>query len=294
MHTAFIGLGKMGSGMALRLRDHGHVVTAYDLDAATRARATLAGIPVVSTIEELTQVPQPRTVWLMVPHEVVDRVLEELMPHLAKHDTVIDGGNSNFHDTMRRADACALQGIAYLDAGVSGGPQGAQHGACIMVGGSWDAYRAHEALFLDLATEGGLAYVGKSGAGHFTKMIHNGIEYGMMQAIAEGFDVLRQAEFDISLSDVARLYTRGSVIESRLMGWLVSGFDAYGDDLAGVSGTARASGEGAWTVAAAHELHVPVAVIDASVRAREKSVSKPSFQGQVVSVLRHQFGGHAQ
>jgi 6-phosphogluconate dehydrogenase len=162
----------------------------------------------------------------------------------------------------------------------------------MMVGGDEATYERHEQLFKDLSVKNGYAYVGESGAGHFTKMVHNGIEYGMMQAIAEGFDVLRESGYSMPLTDIAHLYNKGSVIESRLMGWLASGFDAYGEDLAGITGRASQSGEGLWTVEAAHELEVPVKVIEDSLKAREKSQKRPSFQGQIVSVLRNQFGGH--
>jgi 6-phosphogluconate dehydrogenase len=228
----------------------------------------------------------------MVPHAAVDSVLGKLAAHLSPEDTLIDGGNSRYTDTVRRAKKLSRRGIHLLDVGVSGGPDGARRGACLMVGGDEATYERHEQLFKDLSVKNGYAYVGESGAGHFTKMVHNGIEYGMMQAIAEGFDVLRESGYNMPLTDIAHLYNKGSVIESRLMGWLASGFDAYGEDLAGITGRASHSGEGLWTVEAARELEVPVKVIEDSLKAREKSQKRPSFQGQIVSVLRNQFGGH--
>jgi 6-phosphogluconate dehydrogenase len=177
---------------------------------------------------------------------------------------------------------------------VSGGPSGAKNGACIMVGGKKDIVERYEQLFTDLAGTGGYAYVGECGAGHFVKMVHNGIEYGMMQALAEGFDLMRTAEFSkpLPLTTIADLYNHGSVIESRLVGWLLSGFTTYGENLDGISGSANASGEGLWTVETAKKSGVPVAVIEESVMARARSQEKPSYQGQLISVMRNQFGGH--
>jgi 6-phosphogluconate dehydrogenase len=162
-----------------------------------------------------------------------------------------------------------------------------------MIGGEEAVFDEYEKLFLDLSVANGYLYAGTSGAGHFVKMIHNGIEYGMMQAIAEGFDIMRASEYTLSLTDIADLYNHGSVIESKLIGWLQSGFDEYGEDLAGITGSASASGEGAWTVETAHTLKIPVTVIEDSLKAREKSQKKPSYQGQLISVMRNQFGGHS-
>jgi 6-phosphogluconate dehydrogenase len=293
MDITYIGLGKMGQNMVLRMLEKGHTVLAYDPSEEARTRAAAAGVTVVSTLEELmAELPAPRIVWLMVPHTVVDSVLDELSGYLASGDTVIDGGNSPFKETVRRAREHDRRGIRFLDAGVSGGPSGARHGACIMVGGAWDVYKEYEELFTDLATTDGSAYMGLSGAGHFVKMVHNGIEYGMMQAIAEGFDVMRRSAFDLPLTDIAHLYNHGSVVESRLVGWLLAGFEAYGEDLAGITGSANATGEAAWTVETAHDLDVPTRVIEESLAARERSQKKPSYQGQVISVMRNQFGGH--
>jgi 6-phosphogluconate dehydrogenase len=293
MHIAYIGLGKMGLNMALRMREKGHSVIAYDPQQESVHRAEAESIPTAPSLSALIDsVPSPRTVWLMVPHTAVDGVLEKLVPLLSPQDTILEGGNSPYKETIRRAKKLARKEIRLLDVGVSGGPNGARQGACLMVGGKQEVFESYEPLFKDISVKQGYAYVGESGAGHFVKMIHNGIEYGMMQAIAEGFDVLRASDYELSLADIARLYNHGSVIESRLLDWLVSGFDAYGEDLAGITGRAHASGEGLWTVETAHELEVPVKVIEGSLKAREKSQKKPSFQGQIISVLRNQFGGH--
>lgn len=294
MDILYIGLGKMGLNMVERLLEKGHAVTGYDPSADARVRAKKAGAQVAESLSELIgKATTQRTVWLMVPHQAVDTVLAEIQPLLTKGDTIIEGGNSPYTKTKARAKQATAQGIRFLDAGVSGGPGGARAGACIMVGGEESVYDEYEQLFDDLSVESGSLYAGPSGAGHFVKMVHNGIEYGMMQAIAEGFDVMRASEYNFSLTDVAELYNHGSVIESRLVGWLKSGFEEYGEDLAGITGSASASGEGKWTVETAKELEVSVPVIEASLNVREQSQKKPSYQGQLISVMRNQFGGHS-
>ncbi len=283
----------MGHNMVERLVEKGHTVTAYDPDADARARATTVGATVVEQLADvLVGTPGARTVWLMVPHAVVDAVVEELLPHLAEGDTVIDGGNSNYRETMRRAEMLAARGIHMLDVGTSGGPEGARTGACLMIGGPRDAYERHAALLRDIAAPDAYGYMGPSGAGHFVKMVHNGIEYGMMQAIAEGFAVMKAAPFDVNLTEVARVYNHRSVIESRLIAWLERAYRTHGEDLADISGRVSHSGEGLWTVQTAQELGVDVPVIADSLRFRERSQQHPSYTGQVVSALRGQFGGH--
>jgi len=294
MHIAYIGLGKMGRNMVERLVAKGHTVTAYDPDEAARNATEALGATTAPSVATLMEaVPTPRTVWLMVPHGVVEHVLEELQPHLTAGDTVIEGGNSPFKETKRRAAEHEARGIRFLDAGVSGGPGGAKAGACIMVGGKQETFTAYEQLFKDLSVDDGYAYMGASGAGHFVKMVHNGIEYGMMQALAEGFDVMRQSDYNLPLTAIAKLYNHGSVIESRLVGWLKDGFETYGEDLADITGKASASGEGLWTVQTAREMGIPTVVIEDSLKARELSQKNPSYQGQLISVMRNMFGGHS-
>lgn len=294
MEIAYIGLGKMGHNMVKRLLEHGHTVTAYDPDKDARTRTEEAGADITASLKELMEaVAAPRTIWLMVPHQAVDNVLNELAPHIEEGDTIIEGGNSPFRQTIKRAATHTKRNVHFLDAGISGGPGGARTGACIMVGGERDVYERYEDLFKDLTVPDGYAYMGASGAGHYVKMVHNGIEYGMMQAIAEGFDLMSQSEFDLKLADVAKLYNHGSVIESSLVGWLRSGFDTYGEDLTKITGSASASGEGLWTVETAHEAGVPVPVIEDSLKVREQSQKKPSYQGQLISVMRNMFGGHS-
>src|SRR3989344_5980467 len=249
MHLGYIGLGKMGLAQVERLLEYGHRVVAWNRSEKPRREARKAGAEVSETLEAVcSRLNTPRLIWLMVPHGAVDEVLTELLPHLSKGDTLIDGGNSFYEHSMRRAKILSRKGINFLDVGTSGGPVGARKGACLMIGGEKKVYEKYEKLFRDLAVLDGYAYMGKAGAGHFVKMVHNGIEYGMMQAIGEGFDVLRTAElrgldadrrrlhpppsplliggkerrvrFGLNLKQIARLYNQGSVIESRLIQWL--------------------------------------------------------------------------
>jgi 6-phosphogluconate dehydrogenase len=295
MHIGYIGLGKMGLNMVERLLGHTHAVTAYDVSDDARKKAENIGAETSSSLKALIEkLETPRTIWIMVPHTVVGAVLDELEPLLTKGDTIIEGGNSPFKDSIQRAERYESQGISFLDAGVSGGPGGAKEGACIMVGGKKDVFEKYTSLFKDLAVEDGYAYMGTHGTGHFVKMVHNGIEYGMMQALAEGFDIMKQAHFDtpLPLADIAKLYNHGSVIESRLVGWLQSGYEKHGEELEDITGSARASGEGLWTVETAKEMGIPTPVITDALAVRSESQKKPSYQGQVISVLRNQFGGH--
>jgi 6-phosphogluconate dehydrogenase len=205
---------------------------------------------------------------------------------------VIDGGNSPYKESIQRVRALEQRGINFLDAGVSGGPAGARNGACIMVGGRKEIFQKHEKLFQDLSVEKGYDYMGKAGAGHFVKMVHNGIEYGMMQALAEGFAVMKASPFDLDLTGVSELYNHKSVIESRLVGWLKNAYEQHGKDLREISGTVAQSGEGMWTVEAAKEFGVPVPIIKGALDFRLGSQSNPSYTGKIVSALRNQFGGH--
>lgn len=304
MDIGYIGLGKMGLAQVFRLLEKHWRVVAWNRSAPPRSAAQRRGADIVLTLEEMcSKLARPRLVWLMVPHSVVDDILKELTPHLSKGDTVIDGGNSFYKDSMRRARELALRKIHFLDVGVSGGPSGARNGACLMVGGEKKIFERNRRLFRDLSQ--GLtyvlhrlvlgnryAYVGKSGAGHFVKMVHNGIEYGMMQALGEGFEVMKRSGFKLSLAKIAELYNNGSVIESRLVGWLAKAFAEHGENLKDISGEVAQSGEGLWTVETAKELGVPVEIIKKSLDFRLKSKGNSSFTGKVVSALRGQFGGH--
>jgi len=292
-NIGYIGLGKMGKNMVKRILGRGWGVVATDTSKQAIAEISKAGALGVSEIKELAKkLSGPRLIWIMVPHTAVDDVLAELIPNLSEGDIVIDGGNSNFKESMRHSQELSAAGIKFLDAGVSGGPAGARDGACVMVGGDKDVFKEYEELFKDISAPGAYGYMGRAGAGHFVKMVHNGIEYGMMQAIGEGMEVLKRSGFDLDLSDVARIYNNKSVIESRLTGWLQKAFEEYGEELSDISGKVSASGEGLWTVQTAKELGVPVPVIEDSLKFREGSQKDPSYTGQVVSALRNQFGGH--
>src|SRR3989339_737688 len=289
----YIGLGKMGKGMEANLLEKGWKVVAFTRPpAATDEVAREGATPAYTLAEVVSKLASPRLVWLMVPHQAVDEVLEELIPLLSGGDTVIDGGNSFYKNAMRHADELSKKGIHFLDAGTSGGPGGAREGACTMVGGEKEVFDHYEELFKDISVKDGYAYFGKAGAGHFVKMVHNGIEYGMMQAIGEGFEVMKKSPFDLDLERVANLYNHQSVIESRLVGWAESAFKEYGQDLEVISGKVSHSGEGLWTVETAKEFGVPVPIIEGSLKFREESQESPSYTGQVVSALRNQFGGH--
>ncbi|HSX24351.1 MAG TPA: glucose-6-phosphate dehydrogenase [Candidatus Andersenbacteria bacterium] len=299
----YIGLGKMGSNMVERLLDYEWDVTAYDPNEDARKKVGDIGAKVVSVIPDLIGDPgedvdsrlrgnDKKIIWLMVPHPVVDDVLKELAPNLREGDIVIDGGNSFYKDSIRRGEELKKLGVQYLDVGVSGGPSGARKGACLMIGGEKSAYKELVGLFSDLSIAGGYEYMGESGAGHFVKMVHNGIEYGMMQAIAEGFAVLKEWRGELDLEKIAHIYNAGSVIESRLIHWLKEAYRQYGADLQHISGSVAQSGEGKWTVDAAQELGIPVPIIQGALEFRLQSEDSPSYTGQILSALRNQFGGH--
>ena len=293
MKLGYIGLGKMGYNMVELLLDKGHQVVAYNRTAEPVQKIAQRGAQPADSIRALVAaLTPPRLVWLMVPHQAVEDVLKDIVPLLTKGDVVIDGGNSPYKESMRRAAKLEKKGINFLDAGTSGGPGGARTGACIMVGGNKEVFLKHEQLFRDISVENGYAYLGKSGAGHFVKMVHNGIEYGMMQALAEGVTVLKASPFGLDMVKVADLYNHRSVIESRLVGWLKTAFEQYGADLKDVSGSVAQSGEGMWTIEAAKELGIPVPIIKGALEFRLASQKNQSYTGQVVSALRHQFGGH--
>lgn len=287
----YIGLGKMGLNMISRLVNAGWDVLAYDANEGARGKAADIA-EVAESVADFKKLSAPRTVWLMVPHGVVDAVLTELLPQLEPGDTVIDGGNSPYKKTVIRAKMLEGRGIKYLDAGVSGGPGGAKEGACVMVGGDEKVFDAHKKLFADVAAEDALLYCGASGSGHFVKMVHNGIEYGMMQSIGEGFALMQNSKFDLDLGAIANLYNHGSVIESRLVGWLASAYKKHGSALSGISGEIAHSGEGMWTVEEAKEQKLETPAIEAALDFRVQSKGNETYTGQVVSALRNEFGGH--
>lgn len=302
MKIGYIGLGKMGLGMVKLLLENGHEVVATDPNVAARKEAEAAGAETVENLSDFEdKLPGEKFIWIMVPHNIVDNVLSDLSTILKPGDVVMDGGNSNYQETVRRGKELHEKGLIFMDVGVSGGPSGARNGACMMIGGARKKFDKYEQLFKDLSIEGGYAYMGETGAGHYVKMVHNGIEYGMMQAIGEGFEILKESRFDLDLQEVTRIYNTGSVIESRLVGWLESAYKEEGVELSAISGEVSHSGEGQWTVAEAKNCvgkdgsskNIPVPVIEASFQFRLDSTGNPSYTGQVVSALRNQFGGHS-
>lgn len=292
-----IGLGKMGGNIALRLVERGWCVHAYNRSSDVTRRFEEDGVVGMYNLKEIEQIASPRVVLLSLPSKVLDAVLfdpkEGIAQYLEKGDIVVDAGNSFYKDTVARAKRFAKHGVTYIDVGVSGGPGGARDGACLMIGGDKQSYEYLKPLFSDMAAQNGEQFFEGAGAGHFVKMIHNGIEYGMMQAIAEGFGVLKKSKYRLDLMRVADIYNNGSVIESRLVGWLQDGFELYGEELEDVSGTVAHTGEGQWTVETAKELGVKAKIIEESLAFRVLSKKNPDYVGKIVSTLRNQFGGHS-
>lgn len=293
MKIGLVGLGKMGYNLALNLLEHGHDVVAYDKNGNTVEQITKDGATGVHTLKELVSaLPQPKVVWVMVPAgKITSDVIDELKELLVPGDIIIDGGNSNYKESMARAEDLKEKGIVLLDVGTSGGMSGARNGACMMIGGEKKGFDYLEPIFADLCVKDGYIYTGKSGSGHFLKMVHNGIEYGMMQSIAEGFDILNKSEFNYDFEKVARNWNNGSVIRSWLMELTEQAFakDAKLDDMKGIM---HSSGEGKWTVETALDLEVPAPVITLSLLMRYRSLEQDTFAGKVVAALRNQFGGH--
>jgi len=286
VRIGMVGLGRMGGNMAECLRRNGHEVATYDPGVGGSA-ATLAEL--VGQLGEA-----PRSVWLMVPAgAITEAAFQELLGLLAPGDVVVDGGNANFRDSQRRGAEAAAQGIGFVDAGTSGGVWGLDNGYCLMVGGSDASVAVVEPAFRSLAPEDGYAHVGPVGAGHFAKMIHNGIEYGLMQAFAEGFEILKESEFDYDLTELSGIWRNGSVVRSWLLDLAHQAFQQEGGDLARIKGYVEDSGEGRWTIHEAMVENVPAPVITAALFARFTSRQDESFAAKVNAALRNQFGGHA-
>lgn len=287
----------MGGAMARRMIEKGWNVVGLDYNPETAESLRSEGVMPVTTYSEMASALSPqRIVWLLVPAgKAVDDALfgpGGIAESFSEGDIVIDGGNSFYKDAAARAERLKEKGIHFIDVGTSGGPAGARNGACLMIGGSYEGFENIEELFKDFAKEGGYQFFEGAGAGHFVKMVHNGIEYGMMQALGEGFEVMEKSEFKLDLPRVAKIYNNGSVIESRLVGWLESAFKDHGPELSGVSSTVSHTGEGEWTIKTAEKMGVTVPVIKDSFQFRIDSKENPRYAGKVVSALREQFGGH--
>jgi 6-phosphogluconate dehydrogenase len=295
MQLAMIGLGRMGGNMVRRLVQGGHEVIVYDRSAdAVSAQVVTGGSGAKDLPDVARRLPPRRIIWVMVPAGApVESTIEELVPHLSRGDIVIDGGNSNFRDSMRRAHALQARGIELVDVGTSGGIWGLTQGYCLMIGASGSAFEHCEPIFRTLAPPDGYAHVGPPGAGHYVKMVHNGIEYGLLQAYAEGYEILHASQdFTLDLGQVAKLWNHGSVVRSWLNELAERAF-ARGDQLAGIEGYVEDSGEGRWTVEEAMRLDVPAPVITLSLLARFRSRQEESFGAKVIAALRNEFGGHA-
>lgn len=295
MELAMIGLGRMGANMAERLTRGGHRVHGYDPGEPARRQAAGRGIAIGDSLQAaVAALPSPRIVWVMVPAGVVDETLDALLPLLSAGDTVIDGGNSNYKETMRRGARLAGAGVHYVDSGTSGGVWGLAEGYSLMIGGDAAAVEALRPVFETLApaADRGWGHVGPTGAGHFTKMIHNGIEYGMMQAFAEGFAILERKEaFNIDLQQVAEIWRHGSVVRSWLLD-LTADALKKNPTLAGIAPYVEDSGEGRWTVAEAIDLDVSAPVITMSLLERLRSREDDSFADKLLAAMRNEFGGH--
>jgi 6-phosphogluconate dehydrogenase len=285
VQLGMVGLGRMGAGMTERLRGDGHEIQTYDPNVESTAG---------SLAELASQLEPPRAVWLMIPAgKITEDAFRELLGILEPGDTIVDGGNSNFRDSQRRHAEAAERELHFVDAGVSGGIWGLRVGFCLMVGGDDEPVERLEPVFRTLAPEEGYAHVGGPGAGHFTKMVHNGIEYGLMQAYGEGFEILHASEFDLDLHEIAGIWRNGSVVRSWLLELLHAAFEQDGRDLEKIEGYVADSGEGRWTVFEAINESVPAPAISAALYARFASRQDESFAAKVAAALRNQFGGHA-
>ena len=299
MKLAMVGLGKMGANMVRRLIADGHELVVYDVDVDTASSLAKEhdNISAVNSLEELVAaLPAPRAIWLMVPHQFVDSSIESLLSAgVSKGDLLIDGGNSNFNLSKQRAVDLLASGIHFVDSGTSGGVWGLENGYSIMVGGSDEAVMMIRPALESLAPgkELGWGHVGPSGAGHYVKMVHNGIEYGMMQAFAEGFELLQaKEEMDLDLQQVSEIWQHGSVVRSWLLDLIADAF-ASDKDLALLSDYVDDSGEGRWTVQDSIELGVPTPVLTLALQMRFRSRQSPAFSGKVLNAMRAGFGGHA-
>ncbi len=294
MQFGFVGLGKMGLNMVTRLIQGGHEIVAFDRSNEAVARAEAVGARGVSSLDALVAaLTAPRGVWVMVPAGApTEDTVAALGRALSAGDVIVDGGNTNFHDDVRRAKTLDAAGIHYVDAGTSGGVWGLREGYCLMVGGREDVCRRLEPIFHTLAPPDGYVRVGDHGAGHYVKMVHNGIEYGLMQAYAEGFDLLHASDYDIDIAQVAALWMRGSVVRSWLLE-LTARALAEDSDLARLEGYVEDSGEGRWTLQEGIERGVPLPVLTAALFTRFRSRAHNPFAERLLAALRQQFGGHA-
>ncbi|MCL4496204.1 MAG: decarboxylating 6-phosphogluconate dehydrogenase [Firmicutes bacterium] len=294
MQLGMIGLGRMGGNMVKRLIQGGHEVVAYDRSPDAVKELTQPRVEGAASIPDLVNaLHAPRVIWMMVPAgDATEQTLETLLSLLSPGDIIIDGGNSNFRDSMRRAKLCQVQQVEFIDSGTSGGIWGLANGYCLMVGGSNEAVKHCESIFKTLAPPDGYLHTGPAGSGHFVKMVHNGIEYGLLQAYGEGFEILKESQFSLDLPAIAELWNHGSVVRSWLLELLEQAYH-QNPDLHNIRGYVEDSGEGRWTVQEAIAENVPAPVITASLFARFSSRQDESYSAKVIAALRNAFGGHA-
>ena len=293
MKIRLIGLGKMGYNIALNLKDHGHEVIGYARSQETRESISKEGVKTASSVEALFEHREDKVVvWLLVPNQTVDEVIDQVIPFLKKGDIIVDGGNSNFNLSMERYKKLKELGISFVDLGTSGGTSGARNGACLMFGGDKQTFDYLEPVLKDISAEQGYGYMGNSGSGHFVKMVHNGIEYGMMQAIGEGFELMQKSPFDLDFKKISTVWNHGSIIESSLIGNIESAF-SKDEKLNAIEGKVDDSGEGMWMIQEALKFKVSMPVISNALFARFKSRDELKFAEKVVAAMRNEFGGHA-
>lgn len=289
----FIGLGRMGGNMVLNLLDHGYEVVVYNRTKEKMAEFVTAGAVGADSVTDLAKrLPEKKVVWLMVTAGALDQVIDELVPSLRAGDIIIDGGNSYYKDSQKRYAKLKSLGISFMDVGTSGGIGGARHGACIMIGGDRESFDYTKKVFEDLALPGGFAYLGPSGSGHYVKMVHNGIEYGMMSAIAEGFEVIKDSGLGVDLTEVARVYSHGSIVESKLVKWLEEAYNEKGY-LEAISGNVPKGETEDEMKKLLAEASGKMPSLENAIKVREGSRQKPNYTGKLVAAMRNKFGGHA-
>ncbi len=293
LKIGFIGLGRMGSNMVLNLLDHDYEVVVYNRTQEKMSEVVKAGaIPSSSISQLINALPEDRKViWLMVNAEALDQVIDEVVPNLKEGDIIIDGGNSYYKDSQARHAKLKKVGINFMDCGTSGGMNGARHGACLMIGGDRECFEYTQGLFKDLAIENGFAYLGQAGAGHYVKMVHNGIEYGMMSALGEGFEIIKNSDLKINLKEVAKVYSHGSIVESKLMTWLAEAFleEDYLENISGSVPKGETEEEMKKLLA---ESKGKMPSLENAIKVREDSRATPSYAGKLISAMRNKFGGH--
>ncbi|MBI5207010.1 MAG: decarboxylating 6-phosphogluconate dehydrogenase [Candidatus Firestonebacteria bacterium] len=294
MEIGFIGLGKMGTNMVERLILHDHKIVAFDLNKNAVKEAEKKGAIIAESINDfVSKLALPRIIWIMITAgDATEDVINSLLSILEKDDIVIDGGNSNYKDSIRRRELFKKYGIKFLDVGTSGGILGLKTGYCMMIGGDEETFKIAEPIFKSLAHENGYAYIGKSGSGHFVKMVHNGIEYALLQSYAEGFEIMKaKKEFNLDLAKISRLWNHGSIIHSRILELAADIFE-NNPELENIQGYVEDSGEGRWIVGESIEKNIPAPLITLSLFERFRSRQDISFSAKVIAVLRNKFGGH--